>query len=206
MDPFDIDLSALDLEYGADCGAPALAIHLGEAFCDHHDAHNSSISSLWPMATPDLLGPTTPEGSSPEHSPPRAKHFKRRKSTELEARKRTLRVPPPSPENAPADERFALARGALYNLYGEIQRERAETFRVLTLLANENRRLAMHANTMAEHNTQLATHLLQLAGIVHTNAVAETPVAKPPSLSPLPQQPPSLLCRERLPRERKRRH
>lgn len=195
MDLFDVDLSALDLEYGADCGAPPLMIHLGEAFCDLHDS--AGISSQLPaQLSAELLGSTTPEGSSPEHSPPRAARFKRRKSTSMDARKRAAPAPPPSPELTPAEERVAIARGALYNLYGEMQSERAETFRALTLLANENRRLSMHANTMALHNAQLAAHLIELARIVHINAVASTPAVMPPS-------PPSLICSERLPRERK---
>lgn len=202
MDHFDIDLSALDLEYGADCGAPPLAVHSAEMFCDHLDPRPAGISlSVHGLAAGnDPFRTSTPEGSSPEHSPSRPKHFKRRKSTALDARKRQVHAPPPSPVSS---EQLETARGALYDLYATIQSERAETFRALTLLATENRRLSMHADNMAMHNSQLAKHVLELARIVHTNAIAETPAVSAPA--PPPASPPMLRCHESISRRRKQR-
>lgn len=195
MDPFDVDLSVLDLEYGAECGAPPLAAHSVGSFCDPHDLH-----ALSPADHQELALMASPAGSSPEHSPQRPKQFKRRRSITLEARKRALPTPQPQPESGAVDERIEIARGALYNLYGTIQSERAHTFRALTLLATENRRLAMHADNMAMHNSQLAKHVLELARIVHVNAL-QPPVAAP---TPLPPSP-TLECSEQMPRSIRKR-
>jgi hypothetical protein len=150
-DPFFVDLSELDNAYGADCGAPPLAIHSIGPFCDTHD---NPIAPLSPSSDTQ----TSPAGSSPDHSPSRPKKNKRIRNTRTSARKRVPATPPPSPIDVQPD-RVDVARGALYNLYSVIQRERAETFQALAMLANENRRLANSFDVMARHNADLAARM-----------------------------------------------